>query len=487
MRWSAQRYGSWEWLDYEVPLITSDGAEWVLSSYGVMRATIPSPAARVFDAVDGRPIFESWGTLLHLEIDEGSTTRRMWSGVVKDAVLDASGWTLQIVEFPGYFSGLPYEGLVRGIKADPAALLRQIVGDSQQWRNSWFGCTVEGSTKVRLGTDLDLKVASARATMDARKKTYDQLNKTKADKTAELTDAGSTLADEVASAKSLVASAQVALATLIQNNAPSGEIAAARATLTSRQTTYNQALSQHNSEIAAGKAALRSAKTNKEAAKTAYDSARDAYQKAKDERADKGGAYEIRGEDLKDTFRVITDLCRASGVEWTTRTVYSETEPDLRIVVHHPTAGGYRSNLVFDTSTNITHELSLESYGDFANAGVGVGAGEGPKAIRRTLNLVSPRMRRPVVVEDKSLKTNAQMDATLRREVALMLAPPYPRRIEVRDHPNCRIGSWGVGDIIRVSGTTTRGQVYSELLRVVSWKWKSQYKAEIELQPAEPV
>lgn len=484
MRWAAQRTGTWRWLDYEVPLVTQGGPEWSLNAYGILRASVPAPAATVVNADDGYPMFARWGTLLHFEIDEGGRTRREWTGIVKDAVLDGRGWTLEIVEFPGYLAGVPFEGFIRGVAMDPAEMFRRVVNHVQSWDNAWLGISVNGSTPVRFGTDLDTKVATTRAAMDARKKTMDTLNKTKATATSSLQDDSSTLKDEVAAALRSMNIAVAFLTYAIQQGLSNAEIATYKANSDAATQAYSQTLSRYNSELAAGKAAVAGAKTNKEAAKKAYDAASEAYRKAKDERAEKGGAYEILGTDLKDSYRLISDLAKTAGFEWTTETRYSEGAPDLRINISYPNAGGRRDDLVFDTAVNIVHELELDSYGEFANAAIGVGAGEGSKAIRRTKTLQSYQLRRPVVVEDKSLKTNAQVDAAMNRELALLRSAPYPKKISVRDHPNCRIGAWGLGDLITVKGVTRQGVLYSGLLRVVSWTRTSQYEADIELQPA---
>ncbi len=486
MRWSVQRYGTWEWLDYEMPLVVPEGPEWALSAYGIVRATVPAPAARYL-ADDGRAMFEDWGTLVHLEIDDPGRVRREWTGWVKEAVLDSSGWDLSLVEFPGYFAGVPYEGLVRGTGTDPAVMIRQIVGDTQGWANSWFGCTVVGSTPVRLGTTLDDKVAAARAVVDARKKTLDSFSKTRTEQTKSLQDLDATLSDEVVAARSLLAQAQAQVASLIKAGAPSAQIETARQTVTARQATYTTALSAYNAEVAAGRAALAAAKTDQDAARVAHKAAEDAYKAAKDERALKGGAYEVRGEDLTDTYRAINELARSAGIEWTTETVYTEGAPDVRVRIHYPRAGGRRDDLIFDTGVNIVSALELEPGGEYANAAVGVGAGEGPKAIRRSLNLRSQRARRPAVVEDKTLRTAAQVDAAMRYEVALRQAPPYPPEIEVIDHPNCRLGAWSVGDLITVQGALRNGLTYRGLLRVVSWARKGATRAVLRLQPAEPI
>ena len=481
MRYAVQRYGTWEWLDREAFIMTNDGPEWARNAYGIMRAHVPSPAAR--PAHDGRDMFEEWGTLVHFEIDDPGRTRREWTGMVSEATLGRAGWDLTLVEHPAYLKGTPFEGLIRGVKDDPADMLRQLVADVQAWRNAWYGCTVEGTTPVRVGTDLDDRIAAARAAMDARRKTLDAFSKTSKSKTKELQDADSTLADDVAQARALVTQAQALVTELIGTNAESAQIALARQTLTQRLAEYRQALAGYNTEIAAGRSALANARKTKESAQTAYDAAKKAYDTLKQQRNDGEGAYVIDGDELPDAYGVLQDLCRTAGIEWTTRTRYSEGAPDVSILIHYPTAGARRRDLVFDTGVNITAPLELDRLPYF-NAAAGRGAGEGQTAIRRNTSVPTDRMRRTAVVEDKAAKKNAQIDAQMRAKLRASTGAMFPRAIEVRDHPNARIGSWRPGDIITISGVTTIGTRWKGLARIESWSWPSRNRALLQLEPA---
>lgn len=486
MRWALQRYGTWEWLDYEFPLSVPDGYELALSAYGIVPASVPSPMAQYL-GVDGRPLFEEWGTFVHCEIDDPGRVRREWTGIVKTASYDSNGWELDLVEFPGYFAGEPYQGLARATDTDPADLLRQLVVDTQSRPSSWFGCTVTGSTPVTLGTNLDQKVAEARAVMDERQKTYDKLAKTKTTKTNDLQNLDSTLSDEVATARKLVTEAQAYLLTLINEGADSAQIETARLAVVARQSSYSAALASYDAEIEAGRAALAGAKTDKDEAKKALEDAKEKYNEAKKKRSADGGAFEVRGEDLEDTYRAFNKVAKAAGIEWTTKTIYSEGAPNVRINLHYPQAGARRDDLVFDTSVNIVSQLELQSTAAYANAAVGVGAGEGAKAIRRSISQPTTRMRRTTIIDDKTIRTNAHMDAAMRAELLLCQAKPFPETITVIDHPNCRIGAWQVGDTITVTGKLRAGVTYKGLLRIVAWQRISAHEARLTLTPATPL
>lgn len=482
MQYLAQRYGTWEWLDLELPLDT-DGPEWALSTYGVMYATV-APELGLQKSEDGRPVLEEWGTLIHAETGEGATSRR-WTGIVVRSELEGKTWSVTINEFPGYLHGTPVESLVRGVVADPANLIRQLWQDTQILPNSYLGVTVRGSTPVRIGTRSDDLAAAARATMDGRKQTLDALNKDKSSKTSDLQDATVTLADEVALARRGVTEAQAIVNQLIKSGASSAQIEAARLTVVSRQAVLNAAQAGYTAETNAKKAALKNAKTNKDAAQKAYDSAKTAYDKAKDKAVEDGGAYEIRPEDTPDTLSAVDDLCAETGIEWTTDTKYSDGEPQLYVDVHYPAAGSVRDDLLFEQGVNIISELKLVRDGEmYANAALGVGAGEGDKAIRASIASTSKRMRRVTVIEDKSIKRQDNLLATMRKEMKGRTGEPFVSEIEIVDSPMAPMFSWSVGDHIMVSGNVPHYGWYSKLHRIISWQLRGDHQAVLRLEPS---
>lgn len=480
MRYSAQRYGTWEWLDLELPLDT-EGPEWVLSSYGIMDGVV-SPDLGLLKAEDGRPVLEEWGTLIHAEVGEGETSRR-WTGIVTRSELRGKEWTVTVFEFPGYLQGTPTETLIRGVDADPANLFRQVWQDVQAMPNSWMNVNVHGSTPVRIGTDSDDKAAIARSYMDGRKQTLDSLSETKTEKTAELQDATATLADEVALARAQVTSAQNSVNLLIQSGATPAQIAAARAVVATRQATLTSVQATYTSETDARNQALALAKADKDSAQAAYDEARTAYDAAREKAREDGGAYEIRPEDVPDALESIKSLCDTAGIEWTTGTKYSDDIPNLSVTVHYPEAGTRRDDLVFEQGVNIISELHLVRDGEeYANAAVGVGAGEGEESIRASIASTSNRMRRVAVVEDRSLKTKNDLMARMRADLAEKTGEPYVAEIEVVDHELAPIFSWNVGDRIMVSGEVPHYGYYSKLHRIISWQLVNDNKALLRLK-----
>lgn len=482
MRYAAQRYGTWDWLDLEVPFIT-DGPEWGLSTYGVMYATV-APDIGLQKAADGRPVLEEWGTLIHAETGTGASSRR-WTGIVVRSELNGKDWDVTIREFPGYFDGTPVETTVWGVFADPAALFRKITTDVQKMPNANLNITVNGSTKLRVGTDSDDKAAAAKKVMDADKKVVDAKNKIKtaaSDAQQKQTKANAKIND--AKQKEINA-LQDNVNRLTKAKAPKAQIDAARAQVTAKRNALTALKAQQKPTIDALKAATDAAQKEKERVDKIYEKSREAHEKAREKAQEDGGAYKFLAEDTPDAFDSITTLCKDTGLEWTTQTKYSNGAPNLHINVHYPKAGSRRDDLVFEQGININTELHLVRDGEeYANASIGIGAGEGDKSIRGSIASTSPRLRRVTVYEDQKLKKQSQLLAAMRADLKKRTGVLYVPEIEVIGHELAPMFSWDVGDIIRVSGNVPHHGYYSALHRIISWQMLGDTKALIRLELA---
>lgn len=480
MRYSAQRYGTWDWLDLEVPF-TTDGPEWALSTYGVMYATV-APELGLQKAADGRPVLEEWGTLIHAETGEGALSRR-WTGIVVRSELQGKNWEVTIREFPGYLDGTPIETTIWGVKADPAALLRKIWTDAQAMPNANLNVSVVGSTPLRVGTDSDDKAAAAKKLMDADKKVVDARNKTKKaamDDQQALSKANAKVTD---SHRKGITAAQDEVNRLTKAGASKQAIANARAVVTTRQAALKAIQDQQKPGMDAKKKVTEAATKAKEAADKAYEKTKAAYDKAKAQADEDGGAYKFLAEDTPDALDSIGTLCKDTELEWTTQTIYSNGAPNLRINVAHPTVGTRRDDLVFEQGINITSELRLVRDGEeYANASIGVGAGEGDKSIRGSIASTSNRMRRVTVFEDRKLKKQTQLLASMRKDLKKRTGELYVPEIEIVDHALAPMFSWNVGDHITVSGNVPHYGYYSKLHRIISWNMVGDTKAVLRLE-----
>lgn len=117
--------------------------------------------------------------------------------------------------------------------------------------------------------------------------------------------------------------------------------------------------------------------------------------------------------------------------------------------------GRRRDDLRFVVGENVAVVPVVEVRGaDYSDHVIALGAGEGRTMIRGEWQSASQRLRRPLVVTDKTLRTKAAADrvaATRGSRVSPELRGDV-RQLVVRSHPNAPIGSFRPGDSIRLIG-----------------------------------
>ncbi len=122
-----------------------------------------------------------------------------------------------------------------------------------------------------------------------------------------------------------------------------------------------------------------------------------------------------------------------------------------RLRLAHPRLGRRRTDLSFVQGENVT-ALATPSYrgGEFANEIIGVGKGEGSKMLVTRIPNIDGRLRRVAMHVDKLIGSKARLDSKVREELGKRAQGLHVPMIEVRDHPNARIGSWQPGDDVLV-------------------------------------
>lgn len=124
-------------------------------------------------------------------------------------------------------------------------------------------------------------------------------------------------------------------------------------------------------------------------------------------------------------------------------------------VSHHlhlgyPRLGRRLDNLRFVVGENvIVLPDVIDEGGDYADEVFMLGAGEGKKMVRRVLPRTNEtRLRRPVVVSDRSLDTQAKVDLAARVELNLRKGLPEVTEVRLLDHPHAPLGAVSPGDEI---------------------------------------
>lgn len=123
-----------------------------------------------------------------------------------------------------------------------------------------------------------------------------------------------------------------------------------------------------------------------------------------------------------------------------------------RLRLGYPTLGRRRTDLSFTVGVNVVDEPAVSGGGAVSRVLV-VGAGEGSEARRGMASRPAAALGGTHVVMDKGLTSNAACRAEAQRILDWMTGADEVSTILVMDHPNAPLGTWQVGDDIRLLGS----------------------------------
>lgn len=119
----------------------------------------------------------------------------------------------------------------------------------------------------------------------------------------------------------------------------------------------------------------------------------------------------------------------------------------------YPSLGRRRKDLTFIVGENLAAIPSVDRNGEeFANEVLALGAGNGRTMMRGYAARHDSRRRRVAVVTQKQARSQKAANNAAKRDLAWRYNLDDITEVVVRDHPSAAIGSWQVGDEIRVRG-----------------------------------
>src|SRR5699024_665716 len=131
-----------------------------------------------------------------------------------------------------------------------------------------------------------------------------------------------------------------------------------------------------------------------------------------------------------------------------------------RLRLFYPRTGRRRRDLRFVLGENVISRPTLSrSDEEYANEVMLLGAGEGRMKVRAIVGKDESRMRRVAVVTDDMIKRKTEARNQAQKELAKRQGMHEVTQIEVRDHPHAPLGSWQVGEEIRIQGDLGWAQV----------------------------
>lgn len=475
-RYIVQRATTHEILDREANLSTDD-EEYVLS--GVGSATfVTTPVVAEAIAADGKPMYGKRRTLIAAEADG----EIRWRGIVTGVDETGATRTITAHSISTYPAKIPYLGPVKQYaNADPADIIRDIWAHVQSYTSpaSDLGVRVVGDTTIRVGSE---STARKIAATNAYAATVDAWH--------EAIDVREAAQDDVNDAR------RVYSARVKDVSAASEALRAAKAVrpknptlVAQKQTAYDQAVAARTLQgqrvdayvdIKDAKAAI--VRTKAAAKSKAFEVKKAATAAAKDD----GGSIDLLWWEAPMCGETISTITSDNGIDWYERHRWNADESDIisEIVLAYPRAGRRRRDLTFTQAVNMTIVPTVEDNDDdYANTQVLIGAGEGAGAIRRETSTEDGALRSVAVISAKDVKTRQVADKRLKTALPASLVTEEISSIEVSDHVLAPIGSWQVGDDIRVDFYSATQQRERKIWhRITSWVRTSDRTATITLK-----
>jgi hypothetical protein len=137
-----------------------------------------------------------------------------------------------------------------------------------------------------------------------------------------------------------------------------------------------------------------------------------------------------------------------------------------------PKIGVRRSRPRFVVGENIIDFPGIERNGDdYANEILVLGSGEATKMRKGVAGRATDRLRRAVVVADKSQRSNAAADKAAEAELKSRMGDPDITEITIMQHPNAEFNTWELGDEILVTTPDSWVKRMHMWCRVVAESW----------------
>lgn len=168
--------------------------------------------------------------------------------------------------------------------------------------------------------------------------------------------------------------------------------------------------------------------------------------------------------------RVIDDMTALdAGPEWTEDTAWSTGRPAGRIRIGWPRLGRRRTDISFATGTNITTVTPVVyDADDYAQVVIALGAGEGRNRRRATDAIRNGRLRLETVLDLPAEKGTDRLAARARTERRARQILGEITTIDIIDHPAAPIGSWQIGDDVRVT-VHDQWADHDDWYRITAW------------------
>ena len=164
------------------------------------------------------------------------------------------------------------------------------------------------------------------------------------------------------------------------------------------------------------------------------------------------GPYILAWYQTDDCGKEIDDLAEYTPFDYRMEHEWSGESFTSFLRIGTPKIGVRRSRPRFVVGENIIEFPGIERVGDdYANEVLCLGSGEATKMRKGTATVKTDRLRRAVVLADKSQRSNAAAEKAANAELKNRAGDPDITEITIMQHPNAEFNTWGLGDEILVT------------------------------------
>lgn len=184
------------------------------------------------------------------------------------------------------------------------------------------------------------------------------------------------------------------------------------------------------------------------------------------------GPYILAWYQTDDCGKEIEDLAEYAPFDYRMEHEWSGESFTSFLRIGTPKIGVRRSRPRFVVGENIIEFPGIERVGDdYANEVLCLGSGEATKMRKGTATVKTDRLRRAVVLADKSQRSNKAAEKAANAELKNRAGDPDITEITIMQHPNAEFNTWGLGDEILVTTPETWVKKMHMWCRVVSESW----------------
>ena len=184
------------------------------------------------------------------------------------------------------------------------------------------------------------------------------------------------------------------------------------------------------------------------------------------------GPYILAWYQTDDCGKEIEDLAEYTPFDYRMEHEWSGESFTSFLRIGTPKIGVRRSRPRFVVGENIIEFPGIERVGDdYANEVLCLGSGEATKMRKGTAKVKTDRLRRAVVLADKSQRSNKAAEKAANAELKNRAGDPDITEITIMQHPNAEFNTWQLGDEILVTTPETWVKKMHMWCRVVSESW----------------